>query len=305
MLAEVVAAELLLPALAMDAPIGAVGVHPAPGGDVEHGPVVAAALAGAHRQAALPPGGDAGDPAQGDKGQGHDAAVPPAVHGAAGGDILQHKVGGLVVVMDVPIRISIGDVVVKTLCLFGGAGQAAGQLGGQRPQVGGKDDVGGFLAGVETGLVRVGGKAQRVGIAGGLGVAVPRGEAAVLGQVRLPEGGALGRVRAATWAGGSEKCSRQRSDWLSQAAGRGSQARTWTVCRPSALALASAWAKAASDIPTLASTVMRAEAEPSRSIFSWVAFRRARDAPLSGSGTRRRAAKAGSVASSVSSKRSR
>src|SRR5699024_9468749 len=126
--------------------VGAVGVHPAPGRDVEHGPVVAAALAGPDGQAALPPGGDAGDPAEGDEGQGHHPAVPPAVECAAGGDILQHKVSRLVVVVDVE-----GDVVVKTPGLFGGVGDPLGQLGGQRPQGGGKDNVGSLFPGVEVG----------------------------------------------------------------------------------------------------------------------------------------------------------
>ena len=54
--------------------------------------------------------------------------------------------------------------------------------------------MGRFLAGVETGLLRIGREGKRVGIDRRLPVAVLGPEGAVLGQVGLPADGALGRV---------------------------------------------------------------------------------------------------------------
>ena len=62
---------------------------------------------------------------------------------------LVDEIGGLEVIPDIQ-----GDIIVDALSLLRRAGDALGELSRQRPQVGRKDDVGRFLAGVELGLLR-------------------------------------------------------------------------------------------------------------------------------------------------------
>ena len=139
-------------------------------------------------EAALPPGGDPGDAAQGDKEEGHDPAVPPQLLGAGVGDVVQQHIGGLVAVVHIPRHI-----VVDGPRLLHRSLTALGDTLTQLPEIGGKGDVGQLLLGVESGLDLV--AFQGVGVHIGRMVLIAIGDLKTVPLAALPVDGSGGGVR--------------------------------------------------------------------------------------------------------------
>lgn len=195
-----------------------------------------------------------------------------------------------------------GDIIVDALRLLRRVGDALGELSRQRPQVGRKDDVGRFLAGVEIGLLRVGREGKRVGIDRRLPVAVLGPKGAVLGQVGLPADGALRRVLGGDMAGRLGEAV-QRDMALGRAGGRQGQPCP-DVDGVSALGFRLFQRSGEGFVghPDAGAEGDVGAGAPSRSIFSWRRWRSS-FLLLGASGVSFRAARSAWVASSVSANR--